>query len=258
VLEALGADVVVTFADPDGENINDGCGSTHPDALRARVLAEQADVGVALDGDADRCLLVDEAGALVDGDAIMTIVARDAAARDLWSDRRIVATVMSNRGLHRALEPVGVGVVEVGVGDRQVVDGLRADGLKLGGEKSGHIVFGDENAYIGDGLLTAIRVLGVRARTGAALSELAAPFEPFPQVLLGLAVESKPPLETLPGFVALRERMERELGGIGRINVRYSGTEPKARIMVEGPDSERIAAMADELSRTLAREIEAR
>jgi len=258
VLATLGAEVTTIFASPDGSNINAGCGSTHPESLQERVLAEGADLGIALDGDADRCLLVDEKGVLVDGDAIMAILARDAAERGVWDDPRIVATVMSNRGLHRALTPAGVGVVEVGVGDRQVVEGLRAHGLHLGGEKSGHIIFGAENAYLGDGLLTALRVLAVRARTGATLSELAAPFEPLPQVLLGLVVAAKPPLDTLLEFQSLRAQFEAELDGDGRVNVRYSGTEPKARIMIEGPDAARIHAMADELSATLAREIEGR
>lgn len=257
VLGAIGADVTTLFGAPTGTNINQGCGSTYPEPLQERVKALGADFGVALDGDADRCLLVDEKGELVDGDAIMAILARDAAARGLWDDLRIVATVMSNRGLHRALEPMGVGVVEVGVGDRQVVEGLRRHGLRLGGEKSGHIIFGADSGFIGDGLLTALHVLGVRARTGKTLSELAAPFVPFPQVLLGLKVAAKPPLETLPIFQEKRERYEKELGADGRVNVRYSGTEPKARVMVEGPDAGRIQEIGDDLVDTLREEIAA-
>lgn len=256
VLEAIGADVTALFHAPDGTNINAGCGSTYPEPLQERVRASGADFGVALDGDADRCLLVDEKGDLVDGDGIMAILARDAAARGLWSDSRIVATVMSNRGLHRALDPVGVGVVEVGVGDRQVVEGLREHGLRLGGEKSGHIIFGADSGFIGDGLLTALHVLGVRARNGQTLSELAAPFVPFPQVLLGLKVRSKPALETLPEFQEKCRRFEEELGADGRINVRYSGTEPKARVMIEGPDAARIQEIADDLVEALRTEID--
>ncbi|MEM9379399.1 MAG: phosphoglucosamine mutase [Planctomycetota bacterium] len=255
VLESLGATVTALHAAPDGRNINDGCGSTHPEALQATVTERGASLGIALDGDADRCILVDEVGALVDGDAIMTIIARDAARRGAWRDPRIVATIMSNRGLHRALAPVGVGVVEVGVGDRQVVEALRTHRLELGGEKSGHVVFGAASGYIGDGLLTALHVLSVASRTGESLSSLAAPFVPLPQVLLGLAVTGKPPLESLEGFTALRSRLEEELGSAGRINVRYSGTEPKARIMVEGPDEARIRTMAEELVRALEDEI---
>lgn len=251
VLESLGARVDVLFGNPDGQNINEGCGSTSPQSLQARVIELGADVGIALDGDADRCLMVDETGSLVDGDAIMTILARDAASRNAWKDNRIVATVMSNRGLHRALAPMGVGVVEVGVGDRQVVEGLRKEGLCLGGEKSGHVIFGAESGFIGDGMLTALHVLAVRARTKSQLSELHAPFVPFPQVLLGLQVLSKPPLETLDAFQALRSKFETELGDDGRVNVRYSGTEPKARVMVEGPDQGRIGEMADALVEAL-------
>ncbi len=257
VLRELGARVTALFDAPNGDNINDQCGSTHMGTLQEKVRATGADFGVALDGDADRCLLVDEHGQLVDGDAIMTVLARDAAARGLWSDPRIVATVMSNRGLHRALEPVGVGVVEVGVGDRQVVEGLRDHGLSLGGEKSGHIIFGAESGFIGDGLLTALHVLAVRARTGASLSSLAAPFVPFPQVLLGLRVASKPSLDVLPRFLAARTAFEEELGADGRVNVRYSGTEPKARVMVEGPDAARIESIAKELVELLETEIAA-
>jgi phosphoglucosamine mutase len=256
VLKRLGAEVTSLHCAPDGLNINAGCGSTHPESLQAQVLELGADLGIALDGDADRCLLVDEQGQLVDGDAIMTIIARDAAERGLWKDQRIVATVMSNRGLHRALSPCGVGVHEVGVGDRQVVEGLRSEGLCLGGEKSGHIIFGSENGFIGDGLLTALHVLGVAVRNGTTLSSLAAPFIPFPQVLLGLVVSSKPDMETLSDFQALRARFEEELGGDGRVNVRYSGTEPKARVMIEGPDAQRIEQMAVQLSEALAPEIE--
>ncbi|MFT5734535.1 MAG: phosphoglucosamine mutase [Planctomycetota bacterium] len=257
VLKAIGAEVTTLYGDPNGTNINDGCGSTYPEPLQERVKSSGADFGVALDGDADRCLLVDENGALVDGDAIMAILARDAAERGLWDDPRIVATVMSNRGLHRALEPVGVSVVEVGVGDRQVVEGLREHGLHLGGEKSGHIIFGADSGFIGDGLLTALHVLSVRARTGKTLSELAAPFVPFPQVLLGLRVASKPSLDRLPLFQEKRRAYEEELGKDGRVNVRYSGTEPKARVMIEGADAARIQEIADDLVEALREEISA-
>lgn len=257
VLRALGANVEVLFASPDGSNINAGCGSTEPGELRA-LVARRGGLGIALDGDADRCLLVDERGEIVDGDGIMTILARDAVERGVWDDKRIVATVMSNRGLQRALEPVGVEVVEVGVGDRQVVEGLREHGLQLGGEKSGHVIFGAESGFIGDGLLTGLKVLGVMARSGRSVSDLCSSFVPYPQVLLGLEVAAKPDLETLSEFSALRARCEEELAPAGRVNVRYSGTEPKARVMVEGEDEGRIRAMADELVDVLRREIAAR
>ena len=256
VLRALGANVEVLFASPDGSNINAGCGSTEPGKLQ-ELVAVRGGLGIALDGDADRCLLVDERGEIVDGDGIMTILARDAVDRGLWTDKRIVATVMSNRGLQRALKPAGVEVVEVGVGDRQVVEGLRQHGLRLGGEKSGHVIFGAESGFIGDGLLTGLKVLGVMARTGRSVSDLCSSFVPYPQVLLGLEVAAKPALETLPEFSALRDRCEKELAPDGRVNVRYSGTEPKARVMVEGEDEGRIREMADELVDVLRREIAA-
>jgi phosphoglucosamine mutase len=248
VFGRLGAQVHVVAADPDGDNINDGCGSTHTEFLKEHVRARKADLGIALDGDGDRCILIDGRGREVDGDGIMTIVARDAAERRLWPDKRIVATVMSNCGLRRALRGVGVDVVDVGVGDRAVVEGLRREGLQLGGEQSGHIVFGGENDYIGDGTLTALRVLQVIVRSGRDLATLADAFERMPQVLLNVAVSSKPALASLTDLLATEQRLAAELGQDGRILLRYSGTEPKLRVMVEGPSAARIQEMADELA----------
>jgi len=255
LLERLGAEVVALFAEPDGVNINRGCGSTHPGALQAEVRAHGADVGIALDGDADRCILVDERGGLVDGDPILMLLARHAMRADPWPDPRIVATVMSNRGLHRALREVGVGVVTVGVGDRRVVEALKRDSLSLGGEQSGHIVFGADNHYIGDGLYTALRVLRTVRASGASLSELAAPYRPFPQVLLNVPVALKPDLLAIPAVLEAVARVEDELGEDGRVLLRYSGTEPLARVMVEGPDADRIRAMAGEIANLIASEL---
>ncbi len=176
VLERLGAEVTAIHCEPDGLNINDGCGSTRPESTQREVVARGAHLGIALDGDADRCILVDERGELVHGDGILTIIARRAAKRDLWPDPRIVTTVMSNRGLYRALREVGVGLVEVGVGDRQVVEALRRESLQVGGEQSGHIIFGADNHFIGDGLYTALRVLRVMIESSRPLSELAEPY----------------------------------------------------------------------------------
>ena len=238
----------VIAAEPDGDNINDGCGSTHPERLQEAVRTHGAHIGIALDGDGDRCILVDDRGRIVDGDGIMTIIARDAAQRNLWPDRRIVATVMSNCGLRRALREVGVDIVEVAVGDRAVVEGLRREGLFLGGEQSGHIVFGPDNGFIGDGTLTGLEVLEVLVRTGQALSTLADAFQAMPQVLINVPVAHNPPLASLPAVAALEKRFSAELGGDGRVLLRYSGTEPKARVMIEGPSEARIRAMADELA----------
>jgi len=254
-LEGLGATVTSMHCAPNGENINAGCGSTHPEELQATVRAGGHDLGVALDGDGDRCILVDERGELVHGDGIMTVLARWRMANLPYSDPRIVATVMSNRGLHRALRDVGVGVVTVGVGDRQVVEALKAESLDLGGEQSGHIIFGEENSYIGDGTYTALRVLRVLRSEGAPLSTLAAPYQEFPQVLLNVAVSAKPPLE---GLSAINERAlahEAELGENGRVLLRYSGTEPVLRVMVEGPDEARIQEMAQDIASLITAEL---
>jgi phosphoglucosamine mutase len=252
VFTRLGAEVFPLACDPSGDNINDGCGSTQPEALQAAVRERGARVGVALDGDGDRCILVDETGALVHGDHIMTVVGRHAAGRGEYADPRVVATVMSNRGLHRALREVGVEVVEVPVGDRAVVEGLRREGLHLGGEQSGHVVFGADNAYIGDGVVTALRVLRVMVETGQSLSSLAAPYVPMPQILLNVKVSSKPDLAGLPEVMALAEIVEDELGDDGRVLLRYSGTEDLARVMVEGLSEAHIQGRARELADLIA------
>jgi len=254
-LEGLGATVTSIHCAPNGENINAGCGSTHPGDLQAVVREGGHDIGVALDGDGDRCILVDERGALVHGDGIMTVLARWRMANMPYTDSRIVATVMSNRGLHRALREVGVGVVTVGVGDRQVVEALKSEALDLGGEQSGHIIFGRENAYIGDGTYTALRVLRVLCSEGVPLSELASPYQEFPQVLLNVPVASKPAIE---GLTAINERAlthEAELGEDGRVLLRYSGTEPVLRVMVEGPLEERIQEMAQDIADLVTAEL---
>ena len=257
VLRKLGASVEALHCEPDGRNINEGCGSTHPETLRRRVVESGAAIGIALDGDADRCILVDQRGELVDGDGILTIIARDAVVRAGWKDPRIVATVMSNRGLYRALGESGVSVVECAVGDRAVVETLRKERLRLGGEQSGHIIFGDDIHYVGDGLYTALRVLGVMRATGLPLSELSAPFTPFPQVLLNVPVAHKPKLSDLKQVSALIQRIEKDLAGNGRVLLRYSGTESLARVMVEGPDENDIRSVAQEIATLLEAEIAA-
>ena len=255
VLGRLGAHVISLAASPDGDNINQGCGSTHPSGLQESVRLNSADLGIALDGDGDRCILVDEHGALVNGDAILTVLGSDLAQRGRLTDPRIVATVMSNRGLQRALREVGVQVLSVGVGDRRVVEALRREQLPLGGEQSGHIVFGAENAYVGDGTYTALRVLRVLRERGGRLSELAQAYRAFPQVLLNVPVERMPNLSDVPSVMAEVRRIEAELGTDGRVLLRYSGTEPLARVMVEGPDEHGIRRQAQELASCIAREI---
>jgi phosphoglucosamine mutase len=255
VLDRLGAQVHAIHATPDGRNINAGCGSTHPESLQAEVRRRGARLGFALDGDGDRCLLVDERGDLVDGDAMLTLFARHAVEHGRWADRRVVATVMSNKGLERALREVGVGLVRVPVGDRHVVEALRSQRLPLGGEQSGHVVFGADHAYIGDGVYTALRALAVLLESGRPLSELAAAFQPFPQVLVNVRVSRKPDLALLPGVAGLLAEIEQELGTDGRVLLRYSGTEPLARVMIEGPDQANITRRAEELAGRIAAEI---
>lgn len=254
-LQLLGARATAIAAEPDGDNINRACGSTHPEALQEEVRRQRAALGVALDGDGDRCLLVDERGELVDGDAILALLASHAMQRGAWPDPRLVATVMSNKGLHRALRAVGVGVVTVDVGDRNVVAGLRRERLQLGGEQSGHIVFGPDHFFIGDGVYTALRVLRVLVESGRPLSELAAGFKPFPQVLVNVPVHSKPNMGSLPSVAEALRAIEAELGEDGRVLLRYSGTEPLARVMIEGPDRDHIQQRAQELAARIAAEI---
>jgi phosphoglucosamine mutase len=255
ILGRLGAHVVSLACEPDGDNINQDCGSTHPAALQEAVRLHSADLGIALDGDGDRCMLVDEHGALVNGDGILTVLTRALAEHGGLPDPRIVATVMSNRGLQRALREVGVQVVTVGVGDRRVVEALRRERLSLGGEQSGHIVFGPENHYIGDGTYTALRVLAVLRERGVKLSELARAFRAFPQVLINVPVGRKPNLSEVASVMDAVRRVESELGDDGRVLLRYSGTEPLARVMVEGPDEAHIRKSAQELAGCIAREI---
>lgn len=254
VLAELGAEVVALFHEPDGHNINANCGSTSPEALMAQVRESQAHLGLALDGDGDRCLLVDERGELVDGDALMALLALDLHAQGRLPGGRIVATVMSNVGLKRALAPAQVGIEVVGVGDRRVVEGLRAHELGLGGEQSGHIVFGPQSSpsddwhFVGDGLFTGLRVLEAMQRENRPLSELKAVFRAFPQLLINVPVQSKPPFEELPDVQAAVAAAESELGDAGRVLLRYSGTESLARVMVEGEDADQIERLAENVA----------
>ena len=251
---ALGARVEVIFDRPDGSNITLGCGSTHPEALAASVAAGGFDLGFALDGDADRALLVDERGEVRDGDAMMFLWARHLAARSELEPRAIVATSMSNLGLEHALAPDGIAVVRCGVGDREVVATLRAGGLRLGGEQSGHLV-DLARSTTGDGLLTAVVLASLIAEAGRPVSDLLAGFRRYPQLLVNVKVRSKPPLEGLPAVAAAARAAEVRLGADGRLLLRYSGTEPLARIMLEGPDEPTLHTLADELATALRTEI---
>ncbi len=246
VLEELGARVVALGVDPNGENINLGAGALYPEALQHAVQAAGAQVGIALDGDADRCILVDERGEVVDGDEILAILATELFARGQLARDTLVATVMSNLGLHTALRERGIAVATTPVGDRYVVEEMVKGGYNLGGEQSGHIVFLDHNTT-GDGLVTALAVLALLVEKGQPLSELRRVMTRFPQVLLNLEVRSKPDVRTLPAVARAIDAAERTLGDRGRVLVRYSGTEALLRVMLEGEREPQIRALAERI-----------
>ena len=254
VLSELDAEVFSLGIAPNGRNINDGVGSVHPETVQAKVKELRADVGICLDGDADRCQMVDEKGNLVDGDAILALAARDMVERNALRGGAVVATVMSNLGLERAVERLGLRLVRTAVGDRYVVEEMRSGGYNLGGEQSGHLVFLDHNTT-GDGLITALQTLAILRRTGKPLSELVAGIERFPQVLLNVRVAEKRPLESLPKLQAEVAKVEKALDGRGRVLIRYSGTEPKARVMVEGEDEGRVREYAEQIAAELQRSL---
>jgi phosphoglucosamine mutase len=245
----LGAEVVALCADPDGSNINAGCGSTQPEALATTVAEQGLDLGFAFDGDADRLIGVDERGEIVDGDVVMGVCALDRLAAGTLARGLLVVSVMSNGGLERAISAAGGSVIRTPVGDRHVFEAMERSGAMLGGEQSGHVIFRDR-ATTGDGLLTAIELTKtLRAAGGATLSELASRIPRLPQVMINSAVRHKDQWQIDPEFGAAVSQATNVLRGRGRILVRPSGTEPKLRIMVEGDDSEEISDIARELAR---------
>ncbi len=234
VYRETGAHVTALFADPDGSNINDGCGSTHPEHLQRAVRETGAHIGIAHDGDADRMLAVDAHGVLVDGDQILGICALDAQRRGTLVGGGIVSTVMANMGLRRAMADASIDLIETKVGDRYVLATMRERGLLLGGEQSGHLLFLDRHTT-GDGILTALRLLSVIAETGTDLSELAREIPRFPQVLENIVVRDRDSLEATASVWDAVRAAEAALGGEGRVLVRASGTEPVVRVMAEAP-----------------------
>jgi phosphoglucosamine mutase len=248
---AAGATVVEINATPDGCNINDGCGSTHLEPLRRAVLEHGADLGIAHDGDADRCLAVDADGAVVDGDALMAMLALAMQERGLLVENTLVATVMSNLGLLIAMREAGITVKTTAVGDRYVLEELRAGGYSLGGEQSGHVVF-PAFGTTGDGILTALMVMTRMARTGKTLRQLADVFRPVPQVLVNVPVEDKAAVAADPDIAAAVADAERVLGDSGRILLRPSGTEQLVRVMVEAAESDMAHRLADDLAKRVA------
>lgn len=234
---AAGARVIAINADPNGLNINDNCGSTHLDSLRAAVVAHRADLGLAHDGDADRCLAIDANGNLVDGDHIMVVLALAMHEADELASKTLVTTVMSNLGLHLAMRSAGITVRTTGVGDRYVVEELRAGDYSLGGEQSGHIVM-PALGSTGDGIVTGLRLMTRMVQTGSSLAELASAMRTLPQVLINVTVADKDIAATTPAVQTALGQAEAELGDTGRILLRPSGTEPMIRVMVEAPEKE--------------------
>jgi phosphoglucosamine mutase len=247
LFESVGFEVLTLGDAPDGRNINLACGSTHPAGLAAAVVAERCRVGVAFDGDGDRAILVDHRGHLVDGDAMLLMLAADFKAQGHLPGDTVVATVMSNIGLEIALREQGIQLVRTPVGDKYVMEEMGRHGYALGGEQSGHVILA-EHLSTGDGMATALAVLRVMARTGRELADLAAALVTFPQTLVNVRVRDKAPLESVPQIVAAIARVEAALGGRGRVLVRYSGTEPLLRIMIEGEDQASVQAWAEEIA----------
>jgi phosphoglucosamine mutase len=250
VLSELDAEVFAIGTSPNGRNINEGCGSTSPETVIAKVRELRADVGIALDGDGDRCMLVDEKGNSIDGDALLAVSARDMAERGTLRGGGVVATVMSNLGLERALERIGVRLVRTAVGDRYVVEEMRAGGYNLGGEQSGHILYLDHTTT-GDGLITALAILAVMRSREQPLSTLASVMQKFPQVLINVPVREKRDLEQLPAVQTAVQQCEAALAGRGRVYIRYSGTEALARVMVEGQDLAQVESHAAAIAEAL-------
>ncbi len=247
LLRRAGADVIAIGAEPDGENINADCGSTHLEALSAAVTKHGADAGIAHDGDADRCLAVDADGQVIDGDQILAVLALELRARGRLAGDTVVATVMSNLGFRMAMTKAGITVVETAVGDRYVLEAMRAGDYVIGGEQSGHIIMLD-HATTGDGMLTALHLLAAAARQRLALGDLARVMTRYPQVLVNVAGVNKERAARSPELAAAVAAAEAELGAAGRVLVRPSGTEPAVRVMVEAVDSGQAHAIADRLA----------
>jgi phosphoglucosamine mutase len=247
VFRGLGLDVTAIGVAPDGRNINLQCGSTHMAGLRAAVVESGARLGVAFDGDGDRALFVDARGALVDGDAVLLIVADYLRRRGQLAGNAVVATVMSNIGLEIALRDRGIELVRCAVGDKNVMEEMQRRGLVLGGEQSGHIILA-RHLFTGDGIATALQVLAIMADTGMELDGLASALVTYPQVLVNVRVKEKADYLAVPAIRAAVEAAEARLAGQGRLLVRYSGTEPLLRIMIEGRSEPEIHGWADEIA----------
>lgn len=249
LFRSLGADVTALHDQPDGKNINSGCGSLHPDVMQKKVVEARASLGIAFDGDADRAIFSSASGKLVDGDGVLLSMGRYMKARGTLKGATIVGTTMANLGLERALEKSGLKLARAAVGDRYVLEEMQRIGANLGGEQSGHILFLDD-ATTGDGMLTAVKIASLIASEGP-LDSLVADLKIFPQTIVNVKVRSKPPLETLPDVASTLAAAEKTLGNSGRVVLRYSGTEKLARVMVEAERDEDVRRWADALAGAL-------
>lgn len=250
ILRELDAKVIVLGDEPDGMNINQACGSTHPEVIQQTVKAHRADVGISHDGDADRAIFTSEKGRTVDGDQVMAALALSMKKARRLNKNTLVTTVMSNMGLDRAMKKAGIRIVKTAVGDRYVLERMLRDGYNFGGEQSGHLIFLDYNTT-GDGLITAVQVLALMKTSGRPLSELAKAMTAFPQVLVNVRVKERHDLSILPKVRQRIESLEKKLNGSGRLLVRYSGTEPLVRIMIEGERESEIRKWAEDLAQTI-------
>ena len=248
----LGFDLTVIGADPDGRNINEGFGSTHPEKLADVVRQKGCRLGVAFDGDGDRAIMVDAGGRILDGDHVMLMCAKQMQAEGRLRGNTVVATVMSNIGLEIALKQLGIELIRTKVGDKYVMEEMQKRELSLGGEQSGHLIF-SEHLFTGDGLITALNVLQTMAASGRELADLADDLTTYPQVLRNVRVRERVDLATVPEVAAVMKRVEDRLTGNGRLLVRYSGTEPLLRVMLEGSDKHQIEAWAKEITDTVQR-----
>jgi phosphoglucosamine mutase len=254
LFRSLGATVKSISCTPDGININDNCGSQHPQALARAVVDEKADAGLAFDGDADRLIAVDETGTVLSGDQVMAICARDMLSRGELNSAKVVTTVMSNIGLGVALTAMGIEHLKSQVGDRYVMEEMRKAGAVLGGEDSGHMIFLNHHTT-GDGMLAALKLLETMRSAGRPLSELATIMTVFPQCLINVDVQSKPKIDTVHAVMQAIENVETQLGKRGRVLVRYSGTQPKCRVMVEGPSEKETNALCQKIASVVAEEL---
>lgn len=254
IFEELGAEVVVVGNQPNGTNINEKCGALYPDRLSAAVQNYRADVGISLDGDADRCIIVDEAGAIVNGDHILAICGINLRKKGLLPHNTVVTTQMCNYGLDQVMAKNGIKLVKTKVGDKYVVEEMKKNGYVLGGENSGHIIFLDRTTT-GDGLIAGLNVLSIMKEEGKKLSELNAIMKDVPQILKNIKVAKRTELEAVPGYSDLIGKIDKQLSGKGRTFVRFSGTEPLVRILVEGPDHSEISQYAEEIGALLQRHL---